>query len=72
MTQLAALMVIAKDAGCSQKAVARTLGLNKSAVTGLINRMVKKLLSENPVPTTPGMRLFLRQPALKKPCKQRL
>lgn len=41
MTQMAALMVIAGKDDCQQKDVARTLELNKSAITGLVSRMEK-------------------------------
>ena len=41
VTQLAALMYIAKVAGCGQKDVAQALELNKSAITGLVTRMEK-------------------------------
>lgn len=46
VTQLAALMYIAKHSGCLQKDVATALALNKSAVTGLIVRMEKNELLE--------------------------
>lgn len=46
ITQLAALMHIAKHSGCLQKDVAKALALNKSAVTGLIIRMEKNGLLE--------------------------
>lgn len=39
VTQLAALMYIDQQQGCSQKDLAKTLDLNKSAITGLITRM---------------------------------
>jgi DNA-binding MarR family transcriptional regulator len=41
ITQLAALMYIAKAPGCGQKDLAQALDLNKSAITGLIGRMEK-------------------------------
>lgn len=51
VTQLAALMYIAKHSGCLQKQVAGALSLNKSAVTGLIVRMEKNgLLNRIPCP----------------------
>lgn len=43
-TQAAALMFIAKNEGCLQKTLSQTLGLNHSAVTGLVGRMEKNLL----------------------------
>ncbi|MCE2029690.1 MarR family winged helix-turn-helix transcriptional regulator [Sessilibacter corallicola] len=46
VTQSAALMFIAKNEGCQQKALANATGLNQSAVTGLINRMKKNGLIE--------------------------
>ncbi len=39
VTQLAALMYIEQQQGCSQKELAKILDLNKSAITGLITRM---------------------------------
>ena len=41
VTQTAALMFIGKNEGCLQKELAKILGLNNSAVTGLVGRMVK-------------------------------
>ena len=46
VTQLAALLYIAKNGGCLQKEVAKALSLNKSAVTGLIVRMERNGLVE--------------------------
>ena len=46
VTQLAALLYIAKNPGCLQKEVATALSLNKSAVTGLIVRMERNDLVE--------------------------
>jgi len=46
VTQLAALMMVAKEPGMQQKTLARALDLNKSAVTGLVARMVKNGLLE--------------------------
>ncbi len=40
MTQMAALMVVAAQPGCLQKDLAASLMLNKSAVTGLVERMI--------------------------------
>lgn len=39
VTQMAVQMFVVKNSGCLQKDVAKELSLNKSAVTGLINRM---------------------------------
>ena len=39
LTQLGALLFIAREPGCQQKAVADALDLNKSAITGLLARM---------------------------------
>ncbi|MEC7548101.1 MAG: MarR family transcriptional regulator [Thalassolituus sp.] len=50
VTQLAALMVIAKREGCQQKDLAAALQLNKSAVTGLVSRMEKNGLLLRAVP----------------------
>ena len=44
VTQTAALMFIEKNAGCLQKELAKALGLNHSAVTGLVGRMIKNNL----------------------------
>ena len=44
VTQTAALMFIGKNEGCLQKELAKILGLNNSAVTGLVGRMVKNNL----------------------------
>ena len=44
VTQLAALMYIEKQPGCSQKDLAKILDLNKSAITGLVTRMEKNAL----------------------------
>ena len=41
VTQTAALMFIGKNEGCLQKELAKALGLNHSAVTGLVGRMMK-------------------------------
>lgn len=41
VTQAAALMFIAKNEGCLQKNLSKALGLNNSAVTGLVGRMKK-------------------------------
>ena len=46
VTQLAALMMVAKQPGMQQKTLAHALDLNKSAVTGLVARMVKNGLLE--------------------------
>tara|TARA_R110002167_G_scaffold79570_1_gene219396 strand:- start:1082 stop:1498 length:417 start_codon:yes stop_codon:yes gene_type:complete len=44
VTQGAALMFIGKSEGCLQKELAKALGLNHSAVTGLVGRMIKNKL----------------------------
>lgn len=41
VTQAAALMYIAKNEGCQQKALSQALGLKNAAVTGLASRMKK-------------------------------
>ena len=41
LTQGAALMFIAKNEGCLQKALSDEMGMNHSAVTGLVGRMKK-------------------------------
>lgn len=41
VTQAAAIMMIGKSEGCLQKELAKVLGLNHSAVTGLVSRMIK-------------------------------
>ena len=41
VTQAAALMFIAKNEACLQKELSKALGLNNSAVTGLVGRMNK-------------------------------
>lgn len=46
VTQAGAMLFIAKHAGCQQKALATALGLKKSAVTGLLNRMQQQQLIE--------------------------
>jgi DNA-binding MarR family transcriptional regulator len=46
VTQLAALMMIARQPGMQQKDLAEALELNKSAITGLVNRMEKNGLLE--------------------------
>ncbi len=46
VTQLGALMVVAGDDGCQLKAVAQSLSLNNSAVTGLVGRMEQRGLLE--------------------------
>ena len=61
VTQLAALMYIAKHSGCLQKDVARALSLNKSAVTGLIVRMEKKALVKR-IPCTKDARAIKLYP----------
>jgi len=46
VTQAAALMFIAKNEGCLQKTLSQALGLNNSAVTGLVGRMQKNGIIE--------------------------
>lgn len=46
VTQCGVLMFIAKNPGCQAKQVAQAMGLNKSALSGLLNRMEKKQLIE--------------------------
>lgn len=41
VTQVAALLFVAKTAGCMQKDLGHALSLNKAAVSGLVARMVK-------------------------------
>jgi len=41
VTQVAAMLFIEKNEGCQQKELCAALGLNKPAVTGLVNRMKK-------------------------------
>lgn len=41
VTQVAALLFIAKQSGCLQKELGLALGLNKPAVSGLVGRMEK-------------------------------
>lgn len=51
VTQSAALMFIAKNEGCLQKALSDATGLNQSGVTGLIGRMIKNgLIERKPCP----------------------
>ena len=42
VTQVAAMLFVAKQEGCLQKELSGALGLNNSAVTGLAGRMEKK------------------------------
>jgi DNA-binding MarR family transcriptional regulator len=46
VTQVAALLHVAKNEGCSQKDLSGALGLNSPAVTGLVSRMEKNGLVE--------------------------
>jgi len=49
VTHVAALLFIAKNEGCRQKELAKELGLNKPAITGLANRMEKQgLINRKP------------------------
>lgn len=61
VTQSAALMFIAKNEGCLQKALSEATGLNQSAVTGLIGRMMKNGLVDRKVCPDDGRasRLYL-------------
>lgn len=49
-TQLAALLYIQRSPGCLQKTLAEDLDLNKSAITGLINRMAANGLVRREIP----------------------
>ncbi|ARU57400.1 MarR family transcriptional regulator [Oleiphilus messinensis] len=68
VTQSAALMFIAKNEGCLQKALAEAMGLNQSAVTGLIGRMVKNRLIERKACNEDGRasRLYLAEKGKEK------
>ena len=46
VTQVAALLFLAKNEGCQQKELGTALGLNKPAVSGLVGRMQKHGLIE--------------------------
>ncbi len=46
VTQLAVLMQVKQQAGCRQQVLADALRLNKSAVTGMVNRLMAKGLLE--------------------------
>lgn len=63
VTKSAALMFIAKNEGCLQKALSDATGLNQSAVTGLVGRMVKNELIERKACAEDGRasRLYLSQ-----------
>jgi DNA-binding MarR family transcriptional regulator len=63
VTQAAALMFIAKNEGCLQKALSQALGLNNSAVTGLVGRMLKNEIIERKPCEEDGRasRLFLSE-----------
>jgi DNA-binding MarR family transcriptional regulator len=63
VTQAAALMFVAKNEGCLQKALSSALGLNNSAVTGLVGRMQKNnLIQRKPCPEDGrASRLFLTE-----------
>ncbi len=51
VTQVAAMLFIAKHPGCLQKELSHALGLNNSAVTGLAGRMEKNgLIFRQPCP----------------------
>ena len=52
MTQMGALVIVASTPGCLQKDLAESLMLNKSAVTGLVERMsANGLLVKEVLPT---------------------
>lgn len=59
VVQLGALMYLVKSPGCLQKELAAALGLNKSAITGLINRMEKNGLVTRAVPDNDGRAVVL-------------
>jgi DNA-binding MarR family transcriptional regulator len=59
VTQMAALMYLAKAPGCLQKDLAAVLDLNKSAVTGLITRMEKNALVTRTVHEHDGRAVLL-------------
>jgi DNA-binding MarR family transcriptional regulator len=63
VTQAAALMFIAKNEGCLQKVLSQALGLNNSAVTGLVGRMLKNEIIERKPCEEDGRasRLFLSE-----------
>lgn len=46
VTQVGALLLVARDEGCQLKDLARSLNLNNSALTGLAGRMEQKGLVE--------------------------
>lgn len=60
VTQAGALLFIAKNEGCYQKTLAQALGLKKSAVTGLVNRMQKNALIERGVCDVDGRAITLK------------
>ena len=68
VTQTAALMFIAKNEGCLQKDLTQALGLNHSAVTGLIGRMLKNELVKRKACNQDGRatRLFLSETGREK------
>lgn len=59
VVQLGALMYLVKSPGCLQKELAAALALNKSAITGLINRMEKNGLVTRAVPDNDGRAVVL-------------
>ncbi|GAB3105790.1 winged helix-turn-helix transcriptional regulator [Aestuariicella hydrocarbonica] len=61
VTQSAALMFIATNEGCLQKALSEATGLNQSAVTGLVGRMMKNDLIDRKICPEDGRasRLYL-------------
>jgi DNA-binding MarR family transcriptional regulator len=68
VTQAAALMFIAKNEGCLQKDLSQALGLNNSAVTGLVGRMLKNCIIERKSCEEDGRasRLFLSEEGREK------
>lgn len=68
VTQSAALMFIAKNEGSLQKALSEETGLNQSAVTGLVGRMINNGLIERKTCPIDGRasRLYLSKTGRKK------
>ena len=67
-TQLGMLMYLKHNSGCQQKEAAAALGLNKPAVTGLVNRLVEQnLILRLPCPNDGrAMQLQLTDTGLEK------
>ena len=59
MTQMAALMYVVSQPGCLQKDLAASLMLNKSAVTGLVERMAANGLLERTASATDARAVIL-------------